>query len=217
MRERNYYEVLGFSKEDYKIITKKDIKNAYKKLSQRTHPDKNGGSKESIEAFKELCNAYEVLYDDEKRKNYDENDFKDAFTEDESVTANIVLKAFLSLLQANDFSQNLDYVSSIETIINRSIQIEKNSIEKQKTQFAKVERVEGKFKTNSDRNVFDDFLKNEKNYIELNIENSEEKIIKLEKAKKFLSDYSFEGIIAIGNKVEVSTTINGNIYLPTGV
>ena len=64
-------------KDNYKILgiersaTKADIKKQFRKLARIHHPDKNGGSKESEERFKEILNAYETLFDDVNRSNYD--------------------------------------------------------------------------------------------------------------------------------------------------
>lgn len=60
----NNQQVLGVSKD----ATLADIKKAYKDLSRKHHPDKNGGADDK---FVEIANAYEVLSDDEKRKIYD--------------------------------------------------------------------------------------------------------------------------------------------------
>ena len=64
---KNYYETLGVDK----TATKEDIKKSYKKMSMKHHPDKNQGSKESEEKFKEISEAYSVLSDDQKRQEYD--------------------------------------------------------------------------------------------------------------------------------------------------
>jgi molecular chaperone DnaJ len=64
--KRDYYEILGVSKN----AGKTDIKKAYRKLALKFHPDKNP-SKDAEEKFKEISEAYAVLYDDEKRKLYD--------------------------------------------------------------------------------------------------------------------------------------------------
>jgi len=66
MNKRDYYEILGVSRD----ATKQEIKKAYRKLALKYHPDKNP-SKEAEEKFKEISEAYAVLYDDEKRKMYD--------------------------------------------------------------------------------------------------------------------------------------------------
>jgi molecular chaperone DnaJ len=67
MGKRDYYEVLGVSKE----ATKEEIKKAYRKQALKFHPDKNPGDKKSEENFKEAAEAYEVLSNEEKKARYD--------------------------------------------------------------------------------------------------------------------------------------------------
>ena len=66
MDKRDYYEVLRIGKD----ATERDIKKAYRKMAMEYHPDRNSGSKEAEEKFKEAAEAYEVLSDPEKRKIY---------------------------------------------------------------------------------------------------------------------------------------------------
>ena len=65
--KRDYYEVLGIPK-DADLAA---IKTAYKKLAVKHHPDKNPGSKEAEEKFKEAAEAYGALSDEKKRAQYD--------------------------------------------------------------------------------------------------------------------------------------------------
>src|SRR5919201_445403 len=68
MEFKDYYSTLGVAK----TATDKEIKQAYRKLARKHHPDVNPGDKSAEGKFKELNEAYEVLGDPEKRKKYDE-------------------------------------------------------------------------------------------------------------------------------------------------
>jgi molecular chaperone DnaJ len=65
---KNYYEILGVPRH----ASVDDIKSAYRKLALRYHPDRNPGNKQAEEKFKELTAAYEVLSNEEKRREYDD-------------------------------------------------------------------------------------------------------------------------------------------------
>ena len=67
MATRDYYEVLGVSKN----AGDDEIKKAYRKLAMKYHPDRNPNKKEAEERFKEINEAYAVLSDAEKKKQYD--------------------------------------------------------------------------------------------------------------------------------------------------
>ena len=65
---KDYYTTLGVAKS----ASEKDIKQAFRKLARKHHPDVNPGDKSAEAKFKEINEAYEVLGDPAKRKNYDE-------------------------------------------------------------------------------------------------------------------------------------------------
>ena len=66
--KRDYYDVLGVSR----TASADEMKKAYRKLAMQHHPDRNPDNKEAAEKFKEICEAYEVLSDSEKRQRYDQ-------------------------------------------------------------------------------------------------------------------------------------------------
>lgn len=68
MAKRDYYEILGVSKN----ASDDEIKKAYRKLAVKYHPDKNPGDKEAEAKFKEINEAHDVLSDKQKRARYDQ-------------------------------------------------------------------------------------------------------------------------------------------------
>jgi molecular chaperone DnaJ len=67
MAGKNYYDILGIKKD----ATEKEIKQAYRKLARKYHPDVNPGDKSAEAKFKEINEAYEVLSDKKNRAKYD--------------------------------------------------------------------------------------------------------------------------------------------------
>lgn len=66
--KRDYYEVLGLDRN----ADASAIKKAYRKLAKKYHPDSNAGNEGVQERFKEVTEAYNILSDEEKRKQYDQ-------------------------------------------------------------------------------------------------------------------------------------------------
>jgi molecular chaperone DnaJ len=65
---REQIEILGVTKD----ASPEDIKKAHRKLAMQYHPDRNKGDKKAEAKFKEINEAYQVLGDKEKKKNYDQ-------------------------------------------------------------------------------------------------------------------------------------------------
>ncbi|WP_420389563.1 molecular chaperone DnaJ [Marinobacter sp.] len=68
MAKRDYYEILGVSRE----ADEKEIKRAYRKLAMKYHPDRNPDDEDADHKFKEASEAYEILSDSSKRAAYDQ-------------------------------------------------------------------------------------------------------------------------------------------------
>src|SRR6202451_1647819 len=66
--EKDYYKSLGVAK----TAKQAEIKTAYRKLARKYHPDSNQGDAKAEERFKEISEAYSVLSDEKRRKEYDE-------------------------------------------------------------------------------------------------------------------------------------------------
>jgi molecular chaperone DnaJ len=89
MSKRDYYDVLGVSRE----ASQDEIKSSYRKLAFKFHPDRNQDDPEAESQFKEAAEAYEVLGNDEKRQTYDRfghegmggNGFSGGFSSNEDI------------------------------------------------------------------------------------------------------------------------------------
>ena len=68
MSKRDYYEVLGVSRD----ASEAELKKAYRRVAMKHHPDRNPDNKESEELFKEANEAFEVLSDPDKKARYDQ-------------------------------------------------------------------------------------------------------------------------------------------------
>jgi curved DNA-binding protein len=82
MAVKDYYETLGVNKK----ASDEEIKRAYRKMAMKYHPDRNPNKKEAEERFKEINEAYAVLSDQEKRKQYDTfgaEGFRQRFTQED--------------------------------------------------------------------------------------------------------------------------------------
>ena len=66
--DKDFYQILGVGK----ASTPEEIKRAYRKLARRYHPDANPGDQSKAERFKGISEAYSVLSDPERRREYDE-------------------------------------------------------------------------------------------------------------------------------------------------
>ena len=76
--KRDYYEVLGLQK----TCTITEIKSAYRKLARQYHPDVNNGDPQAEERFKEISEAYAVLSNEDKRRQYDRFGFNNSLFDD---------------------------------------------------------------------------------------------------------------------------------------
>ena len=127
---KNPYSILEL--ESDKNISKEDIRKAYKRLILKYHPDKN--TEDTTEKFKEIQTAYEILSNNEKRKEYDNLSNNEKIKYYESLKSLIIKKYpcindYLSFIIKNFYNDHeKDFENDLETFNFNSIY--KNFIEK---------------------------------------------------------------------------------------
>lgn len=105
----DYYETLGVSKS----ASAEEIKKAYRKLALKYHPDKNNGEKSAEERFKQISEAYAVLSDAEKKKQYDtfgSTQFHQRYSQ-EDIFRNFDINEILRQFNFGGGSQNIHFGS----------------------------------------------------------------------------------------------------------
>ncbi len=98
--EKNLYEILEISS----TSTTSVIKSAYRKLARKYHPDLNAGDVSCIRKFKEITEAYEVLSNEEKKKNYDL--LRGFYTENSQAKRNEAEKAYKETLKEEKYKSD---------------------------------------------------------------------------------------------------------------
>jgi len=104
--QKDYYEALGVSPE----ATNEEIKKAYRQLALKFHPDRNPGDREAEESFKAISEAYGVLIDPGKRKQYDlisQTPFESGRRPDFSYTQEEILRDIFNNPMASDVFTDL--------------------------------------------------------------------------------------------------------------
>ena len=103
MATKDYYKILGVAKN----ASKDEIKKAYRKLAMQYHPDKTKGDKVREEKFKEISEAYAVLSNDEKRKQFDSfgaDGFHQRYSQEDIFRGSDLGDVFADLFKGSRFS-----------------------------------------------------------------------------------------------------------------
>ena len=107
----NYYDILNIKKN----ANENDIKKAYRKLALKWHPDKNNNSNESQEKFKEIAEAYHVLSDKNKRKQYDLGNL-----DNDNLSFDFANDLFTQIFKQNFFDNNIFNMNNDGISMNNS-------------------------------------------------------------------------------------------------
>lgn len=190
MSIRPHYLVLGLTPD----ATPAQVKAAYRKLSKLCHPDKPGGS---INKWRELQLAYEVLSDAQRRAKYDatgdDTQTPDPDAQERAQVAAIVRQIISGVLSSSrddpgrvDFRQRI----MVDLDLTRSQMIRDRQQLELKVQ--RVERFEGRFKTDGEDDLIGDVVKQGIRELHAQIENVDKAIKLHEKVTQVFVQYRYE-------------------------
>lgn len=153
-KKRNLYEVLGLDED----ATEEEIQQAFRKRAQETHPDREGGDKDE---FIRVRQAYGILSDKSRRKNYDRTGSEKQLNEQLRTRAMQEVAAFtLQLLDDESFQMDFDnLVDKIVKSFQRNIKEQEKKIELLEKVIAKRRKIVERIKLKNKRKIKDDFIR----------------------------------------------------------
>jgi len=163
----NLYKILGVAKD----ATKQEIRKVYKLKANKMHPDKENGDEES---FKQLKHAYEVLFDDERRKRYDTTG-SDSKVPDINQEARSQLIAIFTFMVENE--KKGDIIKLSKDHIESQTLLAENQKELEEKKLKVFEKKIGRVTSKGEMNLFEDVINQQ-------ISNCKAKIVQ---AEHFLS------------------------------
>lgn len=141
----NLYDILGVAK----IVSKEELKKAYRKKASELHPDKGGDESQ----FRALATAYSILFDEEKRKRYDSGEDADsiskaAVSEEQQIIANLVVLFIKATMENNPKYSDIrhlmiKHINAKTVEIDQMIAKEKQIIERIETALLRLKISDG--------------------------------------------------------------------------
>lgn len=190
----SYYEELGLTKE----AKPEEIKKAYRELSKKYHPDKNPDDKEAEEKFKKISEAYEILSDPVKRKEYDETGKAGGYKQRTGILVGMI-NAHLVPLMIKYADQPVDVLNYFIEDIKGKISEVRKLAEKKKKTIEDLNRIKDKIESEGENLVHE--------VIKTNIYNAESERLTLENLAEILEwcieqmkPYKYKVTQQIGNE-----------------
>lgn len=190
MPEDDLYRILGVDKN----ADKSTIKKAYRKASKKTHPDIPGGSPKKFALVKK---SFDILYDDRRRKKYDEtgDDSEKSPDNAQGDAVNFIAFAFNQVLakcaESGESPLEINMVNKVISEINKNIAESEKQIRISKGMLDVDQKLSGRFTHDKD-SVFENIISHRITQLRANISNMEKSVVSGNAAKDLIKDCQFK-------------------------
>jgi len=183
--DNNLYAVLGLDK----TASQDEIRKAYRRLAQQMHPDKHGGDADACRLFQRIKEAYETLFDADRRKQYDTTGTVGIDPVDQSAKS-ALMALFREIIERMVMDENADFSSLLKTKINSAILNNKKVLRDNKKASKLIKNLKKRVKYNGDgNNLFSVIVDDQIATIKRQMEQQELQIKTMNRSLEMLSEY----------------------------
>ena len=211
MKKNELYEILGVEKES----TEKEIKKAYRDLSKIHHPDK-GGDKEK---FAKISEAYNVLSDSTKRKQYDDSGFVSNVQNNAAVLTSLVKQYYIPLVYENHNRTHVNIIGKFVEELNRLSEVIEKAINDYESKIEKLKASKDKLIFNGKENIISEMIQAEIDLFTNNVYGIKNQKNELIWCIDFMKAYEYKIVNRVGSEdlesvstIFTSDVYNGNIF-----
>lgn len=191
---KSLYEILGVAKD----ATATEIKKAFRRRSQETHPDKHNGDASKNDEFAEVNKAKMILLDPVRRKHYDETgevtNNGQREPSDQEKAKSYILGLVMQAVQQNVDIEHTDIMRALNRFIEQDQQQTSANLQKINRKSEEMDKMAHRFKSKSDgeENFITMALEHEARKVKRECANMESRLAMIAAAKEILEDFVYE-------------------------
>ena len=207
---KNLYKILGVAKD----ATQKEIKTAYRELSKKHHPDKQGGD---TNLFAQIAEAYEVLSDESKRDMYDQTGKIPGANKNHAKLAGLIETLFIPMIYKYHDSPQLDLIKQFIIALERMIDLSIEASDNIAKDLGILIISKTKISTSSEDTLIIELLESKINSLSNSINQAKEEIEFLKWCINYMQHYKYKVTEQIKSSDDIASEVYKNMSPGRGV